>query len=202
MRCVWLDTPLAQAQVNVVERLIERCGSLPAPDEVRLLAQREPGMLMPTSQMRALRELEPPSTDEGFARVERTPFVRAPSAAQTGHGVLVAANALLRPGWAAALEQGDRTVPHLVFDWRPDGRVSDLDVSIGRIAAEVSGLVEGALCSHAPGPPTCWCRPPLPGLPLAFAYAHRLNPSRSVLVGTGPAHRTLATTLGSRFVLV
>ena len=30
-RCVWLDTPLAQAQVNLVERLLDRFGSLPSP---------------------------------------------------------------------------------------------------------------------------------------------------------------------------
>ena len=29
VRCIWLDTPLAQAQVNLVERLLDRFGSLP-----------------------------------------------------------------------------------------------------------------------------------------------------------------------------
>jgi hypothetical protein len=37
-------------------------------------------------------------------------------------------------------------------------------------------------------------------LPLAFSREHRVDPSRSILVGTGPAHRTLATTLGARYV--
>jgi hypothetical protein len=64
-RCIWLDTPLAQAQINLVERLLERFGSVPTPEELRGLARREPGMHAPTSQMRALRELEPPSADEG-----------------------------------------------------------------------------------------------------------------------------------------
>jgi histidinol phosphatase-like enzyme len=64
----------------------------------------------------------------------------------------------------------------------------------------VSGRVESALCPHAAGPPSCWCRPPLPGLPLAFARAHQVDPSRSILVGAGPAHRTLAATLGARYV--
>ena len=32
VRCIWLDTPLAQAQVNLVERLLERFGSLPTPE--------------------------------------------------------------------------------------------------------------------------------------------------------------------------
>ena len=41
--------------------------------------------------------------------------------------------------------------------------------------------------------------PPLPGLHVAFARAHDVDPSRSILVGTGPAHRTLATTLGARY---
>ena len=71
-----------------------------------------------------------------------------------------------------------------------------------RLSAEVSGPVEAALCPHGAGPPVCWCRPPLPGLPLAFARAHGVDPSRSILVGTGSAHRTLATTLGARYVPV
>ena len=33
-RCVWLDTPLAQAQVNLVERVLDRAGSLPSPEEL------------------------------------------------------------------------------------------------------------------------------------------------------------------------
>ncbi len=42
-RCVWVDVPLAQAQVNLVERLLERLGALPTPQELRALTRREPG---------------------------------------------------------------------------------------------------------------------------------------------------------------
>ena len=200
-RCIWLDTPLAQAQVNLVERLLERLGALPTPDELRKLARREPGVLAPTSQMRSVRELEPPSTDEGFAEVEQVPFART-SSGRAGTGVFVAAAALRQPGWKHALEQGDQSAPHLVFDWSPDGTVDALADVAARLAHEVSGPVEKALCPHPAGPPTCWCRPPLPGLPLAFARAHGVDPSRSMLVGTGPAHRTLAAALGSRYAPV
>jgi aryl-alcohol dehydrogenase-like predicted oxidoreductase len=201
-RCIWLDTPLAQAQVNLVERILERLGSLPTPEELRGLARREPGLLAPTSQMRTLRELEPPSADEGFAAVEHVPFERARPAGRARAGVLVAAPALRKDGWVHALEQADRAAPHLVFDWRPDGTPDALAVEAARVSAEVSGPVESALCPHPAGPPTCWCRPPLPGLPLAFARAHGVDPSRSILVGASPAHRTLATTLGARYVPV
>jgi hypothetical protein len=190
-RCVWLETPLAQAQVNLVERILDRVGGLPSPDELRALT-REAGLHVPTSQMRTVRELEPPSADEGFAAVESVPFVRAPSDGRPG--VFVAAGSR----WEDALEDAD--APVLLFDWKPDGTVEDLAAEAARLAERLSGSVETAICPHPGGPPTCWCRPPLPGLPLAFARTHGVDPSRSLLVGTGPAHRTMANTLGATLV--
>jgi aryl-alcohol dehydrogenase-like predicted oxidoreductase len=201
-RCVWLDTPLAQAQVNLVERLLERFGSLPQPEELRALARSEPGLHLPTSQMRSARELEHPATDEGFADVERLPFARAPAVANGRAGVFVAAGALEHPDWRHPLEAGERAVPHLLFDWRPDGADAELAASAAQLASELDGPVDTALCPHPAGPPSCWCRPPLPGLPLAFARERGVDPARSVLIGAGPAHRTLATTLGARYFAV
>jgi aryl-alcohol dehydrogenase-like predicted oxidoreductase/predicted kinase len=199
-RCMWLDTPLAQAQVNLVERLLALRGSLPTPAELRELAKREPGVHVPTTQMRTLRELEPPSTDEGFAGVEQVPFVRAPRPGRAG--VFIAAAALREPGWSDALDEADRSGPHLVFDWIPDGAVDALTEAVALLAAEVAGPVEGVVCPHGGGPPVCWCRPPLPGLPLAFARTHDVDPTRSLLIGTSTAHRTLATTLDARYIQV
>ena len=199
-RCIWLDTPLAQAQVNLVERLLERLGYLPTPEELQVLTRREPGIVMPTSHMRAFRELETPSTDEGFSAIEQMPFARRPQAGRARVGVFVAAAALRRPGWTYPNERCDRSAPHLVFDWSPNNTVDSLTVCVAQLTAEVSGPVESALCPHAAGPPRCWCRPPLPGLLLAFARAYGVDPSRSTLVGSSPAHRTLATTLGAQYV--
>jgi aryl-alcohol dehydrogenase-like predicted oxidoreductase len=201
-RCIWLDTSLAHAQVNLVERLLDRFGSLPSPEELKKMSRHEPGVLAPTSQMRALRELEPPSTDEGLAGVEQVSFERKPPSRRGRVGVFVAAAALRQTGWEHALEQGDRRAPHLLFDWSPDGTLEALDADAARLSARVPGPVESALCPHPAGPPICWCRPPLPGLPLAFTRAQDVDPSRSILVGSGPAHRTLATTLGARYVPV
>jgi aryl-alcohol dehydrogenase-like predicted oxidoreductase len=196
MHCIWLDIPLAQAQVNIVERLLDRFGSLPTPDELKEVARGEPGLLAPTSQMRALRELEPPSLDEGFADVEEIPFVRAPAARGARGGVFVAAAAADHPF------EDDPTLPHLVFDWQPGGTADVIANSVSRLTARVDAPAETAVCPHPGGPPICWCRPPLPGLVLAFASTHGIDPSRSMLVGTSPAHRTLATTLGARYVSV
>jgi aryl-alcohol dehydrogenase-like predicted oxidoreductase/predicted kinase len=201
-RCVWLDTPLAQAQVNLVERLLDRYGSLPTPEQLRAIARREPGAMLPTSQMRTRRELEPPSTDEGFSRVELIPFERNRSSERTAPGVLVAAPALRQSGWERAVQDGDLGAPHLVFDWSPDGTVDALDPWVARVMRLVAGPVRSAICPHPAGPPTCWCRPPLPGLALAFAREHDVELSRSTVVGSRPAHRTLAATLGARYIAV
>jgi hypothetical protein len=133
--------------------------------------------------MRAARELEEPDEDEGFERIERIAFERSERPGMPG--VFVAAAALERPGWRRAVPAG---APQLVFDWRP-GESADAHPDV-------------ALCTHPGGPPVCWCRPPLPGLLLDFARRHGVVPGRSFLVGTSSAHRTLAHTLGARFVPV
>jgi hypothetical protein len=150
--------------------------------------------------MRTVRELEPPADDEGFASVERRAFARTPGPEGTVAGVFVAAAALHRDGWEHALDGAMADAPHLVFDWSPDGDRTALDGATRRLAAVVSGPIEAALCRHVAGPPRCWCRPPLPGLALAFARAHGVDPARSVLVGTGAAHRSMASALGARLL--
>ena len=196
VRCVWLDTPLADAQVNLVRRLLETRGRLPSVEELR--GGRTPGMISPTAQMRALRGLEPPTSDEGFTAVERVPFERA--AGTGGAVVFVAASALERPGWPQALRAAMPEAPHLVFDWRPGAQPSALAAARQAVQGEVAGQVEAAICPHPAGAPICWCRPPLPGLPLAFADAHGADPARSLLVGTSTAHRQLAAAVGARLV--
>ena len=199
-RCLWLDTPLAQAQFNLVERLLDRFGSLPLPDELKVAARSEAGLLSPTQQMRTFRELEPPAEDEGFASVERMPFARTPG--QGCAGVFVAAALVGQAGWEDLLADGDPHAPHLVFDWQPSGEPGDADDVAAAVSRVVSGPVEAAVCPHPAGAPICWCRPPLPGLALAFARRHDVDPARSLVLGTGPAHRTLATTLGARCVTI
>ncbi len=196
VRCIWLDTPLAQAQINLVERLLDHAGELPEPDALRELARAAPGLMPPTSQMRAVRELEPPDEDEGFAAVERRAFARGPLAGEGRAGAFLAAAAAT----AEALAQADPEAPHLVFDWSPSGDRAVLDAAASRVGAAVRAPVEAAICTHPAGPPRCWCRPPLPGLVLAFARRHGVDPARSLLAGTGPAHRSLAAALGARYL--
>ncbi len=243
-RCVWLDTPLPQAQINLTHRILEmpphqpslhdpslhdpslhdpslhepgdvldgtdRLASMPVlPDAaaLRAMAQRQPGLLSPASQMRAHRQLEPPGPDEGFDTVTRVPFERdlPDDAAGPGHrALLVAASVLDRPD---GVEQtlaliGAGEGPVLLFDWDPDGDGGQVRAKIAQLVTPLGRSIVSAHCPHPGGPPTCWCRPPLPGLPLAFARTHAVNLAASTLVGTGPAHRSMARALGAGYVQV
>ena len=135
VRCVWLETPLAQAQVNLVGRLLERFDALPTPEELKDASRSVAGVLTPTQQMRAFRELEPPADDEGFASVERVAYVGAERTG--GTGVFVAAAAASR----LPLDGVDAAAPHLVFDWRPGGSTADLEDAVALVAA--NGLGRG-----------------------------------------------------------
>jgi hypothetical protein len=132
--------------------------------------------------------------------VRELPFERA---AQEGAvGVFVAAAALRVPGWEAAIRGGAPDAPHLLFDWSPGAAVATLDELVVQLSSVASGQVRAALCPHGGGPPSCWCRPPLPGLPLAFARGAGVAPSSSIVVGARPTDRTLASALGARYLAV
>lgn len=197
VRCIWLDTPLAEAQRNLIARHLEQFGSLPTPAQLR--RGSGDGMLSPTSQMRALRALEPPALDEGFTDVEHRPFARAHTDMAGASAAFIAAPAVTNRSVEAALnEQGFER--YLVFDWRPDAEAGTLTPVVERITEWVRAPVDASLCPHPAGPPVCWCRPPLPGLILAFARQHGVDLTRSAVVGTSTAHRTMARVLGSHFV--
>jgi aryl-alcohol dehydrogenase-like predicted oxidoreductase len=178
VRGLFLDAPIAEAQVNVVRRMLAAHGRLLSPAELK--RGRDNTALAPTALFRMARTLEPPADDEGFAALERRPFAREPAPGKAARFVTLD----LVDGADAA---------SFVIGWAPDAPPSLEE----ELAARFAGV---ALCRHGGGPPVCWCRPPLPGLPLALAHAHGLDPTASELHGTSAAHRALAAAIGARYV--
>jgi hypothetical protein len=205
-RCLFLDTPLADAQVNVVMRMLDKLGRVPEPDELPMLVRREPAALTPRALHRAMRDLEPPAADEGFADVQVIPFARD-AAAPGRAGIIVALDALpaepAREG--ALLRQLVGCSPGaacLLYAWRPgidDAGRAQLDAAADRVSRASGCAVELGLCAHPAGPPICWCRPPLPALALGFARRRGVNLAASTLIGASAADRALARALGASF---
>lgn len=206
VRCVHLQTPLAEAQINVILRMLERFGRVIGPEEIAALGRTDAAALAPHAVFRMQRELEPPASDEGFATIESVPFVRQEQKGVVS-GIFVALAAL---GAAAAagdalialLHEMPRTSPVLVYAWQPDAAPTFLQALCTSLedAGKTAGYrIELACCSHAGGRPICWCRPPLPGLLLSFAHRHRIDLTTSTLIGASATDGNMARALGMSF---
>ncbi len=158
VRCIWLDTPLEQAQLNVCERA------------------RDDG-LMPVSLLRMVRDFEAPADDEGFSTIERVAFERRPVREREGLIVSLEAVPHVR-AWST---------PALVIGWQPKQR------------PELPAGVELAVCEHEAGPPRCWCRPPLPGLAVAWAKRHGVELTKCRFIGATTTAEKMARALGCTF---
>jgi aryl-alcohol dehydrogenase-like predicted oxidoreductase/adenylate kinase family enzyme len=209
VRCVFFETPLAEAQVNVVLRMIERFGRVVQPEETIELARVDSAALAPHALWRMTRDLEPPTADEGFSGVEVVPFVRD---ASTGGnpGIAIALDALEAQGtggqreldmsrWLDDLPVG---VPCLLYAWKPgvDAFALFAESPFAARLREMGRSVEIAVCVHPAGPPTCWCRPPLPAMFLEFAQRQSISLPASTLFGRSPTDRRVARLLGMSFV--
>ena len=201
VRCVWMTTTVADAQINAITRMIDVHGSLPTPDEIRVRGKEDPRFFGPDAQFRYERSVEPPVVDEGFTAVEERPFVRRPSRG-SARAIMLDYDDLAARDGGALLERFSRD-GWLLFAhaWRPDVAAGKTTVAalleeFAQTRERLGLSIELAYCPHDAGPPVCWCRKPLPGSFLDFAIRHHVALDRSILVGHSAADRTLAERLG------
>lgn len=217
VRCVWLTTDVANAQINSIHRMLEAHGSLPAPEDIRQHGKEDTRYLLPDAQFRYERTFEPPTLDEGFVSVDVRAFVRERERGESRALIidfddLVGSIApTLRPDevvieperrevlarWAA---DGWRVFVHA---WRPQvareqTTLRDVHACSARLRELVGIDADVACCPHDAGPPVCWCRKPIPGSVLEFAIRRDVALTRSIVVAASAADRTMAERIGAR----
>lgn len=218
VRCIWLMTDVANAQINSIRRMLDVHGSLPAPDEIRELGKKDTRYLLPDALFRYERTLEPPTLQEGFTSIDVRDFVRDPQAGSTRALILdfddlvgcarpmlqaddIAVAPIRRDTLARYRNEGWLLFVHA---WRPQierKQTTDQDVEgcFARMRALVDVDVDVACCPHDAGPPVCWCRKPIPGSVLEFATRRGVALANSIVVGTSAADKTMAERIGARF---
>lgn len=220
VRCVWLRTGVADAQINAVERMIQAHGKLPTPEEIRERSRKDHRYFGPDAQFRYERALEPPVVEEGFTAVEERDFVRREPGVTRGRAVILecdgvlctsasgapvpleATDVVLLPGRREVLARYQAEGWKLFAQaWRPQvsgGGLSTESVTVFfERLRELAGVeIELGYCPHKAGPPVCWCRKPLPGMVLGFTLRHRLWGGDCIMVGRSAADRTMAQRLG------
>ena len=224
VRCLWLQTSLEDAQVNVVQRMLARHGRLLGPEEMKAAARKDPGVVAPGVLFRHRRELEPPDVEEGFVRVDTMPFQRRPRPGFARRALLFWYDGVVRRSASGArtpvapddvvLLPGAREIVQrhrdegrllLGLSWQPEVAngtmaTTEVDAVFRRTHELLSAEVDVVWCPHGDGPPVCWCRKPLPGLGVSLVERHHLDPARCLYLGRDAADRAFARTLGFEFV--
>jgi histidinol phosphatase-like enzyme len=73
---------------------------------------------------------------------------------------------------------------------------ADAEAIFGRLRELLGVPIDVEYCPHPAGPPSCWCRKPLPGIGVVFVHRYQLDPSRCLYVGAGPQDPGFARKLG------
>ena len=225
IRCVWLSTSLEDAQVNAAGRIAAKYGRLLGREEMRELAKRDVHAFGPSVQFRYQRELEPPDASEGFTDIEIVPFERRPRwfIHDSSADCVVRRRAAAQPFGRSLTDLGRRcggdrctcggscvvmrTMAGAFSGCRGNPRsqpghstVEAVEAIFDRLQRDLGVPIEVTFCPHGGGPPTCWCRKPLPGLGIALIQRHQLDASQSVYVGSGPQDPGFARRLGFKYV--
>ncbi len=224
VRCEWVKTPLQEAQVNAVTRMVRRYGKLLTPEEIAKTARKDPQIFAPNVLFRSDRLLEPPAVDEGFETVDEIDFIREENQKRRRRALILEYEGGVRrsrKGAPTPVEPDDvelmpkirrRVESYLKEDWLVLGTSWQPGLARNQISREtvesclsrthklLGREVEVVHCPHPPGPPICWCRKPLPGLGVLLIERHQLDPARCLHVGKGASDRTFASRLGFRYL--
>jgi histidinol phosphatase-like enzyme/predicted kinase len=223
VRCLWLDTSIEDAQVNAVSRMLARYGKLLSPDEMRAAAKKDVDAFGPAVQFRYQRDLEPPSPAEGFTEIDVATFERVRDPSFTNPALIIWCDGVLSrsrsgrrvPASADDVEVIEDRAPRLRryasdgwrllgLSWQPKIAedvltAADVDAAFARTQDQLGVAIEVLYCPHPGGPPTCWCRKPLPGLGVVFIQRHRLDPTKCIYVGSGAQDPGFARRLGFQY---
>lgn len=222
----WVQTSLEEAQVNAVNRMLDRYGKLLAPDEMRAIVKRDPNMFPPNAQYKYRRRFEAPTVGEGFSRVTALPFERRANAENTGKALFLDFDGTLRTTLSGAPAPNEPSDVALLPNRRPVlldyiergyrliGVSNQGGVALGHLTEtqaqacidrtlellDLPVVVESVFCAHPPGAPKCWCRKPMPGWGVHFVRKYGLDPSQCIMVGDRADDRGFAERNGFEFV--
>lgn len=205
-RAVWVDTPIEQARIFAVERMLKRYDRLLSPDEMKAAVKDDPNSFPPRVQTEFVRTFEPPRTDEGLSSVQRAPLVPSPAPVDGPRLLILDIDRVcgrpqsVTPALVEALRRRvDDGWSLAGFAWRPQGD----DAAAASQWVEALGLeIAIYTCPHPAGAATCWCRPPMPGLLVLARYRAGAHPSCCVVVGATSHAERYAKAAGAEFLAV
>lgn len=224
VRCRFLQTPLAEAHINIVLRMLEKYGRPLGPEDMKALRKTDPNLPPPPALLRWVSSFEPPALDEGFTEVETIPFVRRLDPTHTEKGLLLDVDGTVRKTKSGAIYPSHPDDQELLpgrhdtlARWIDKGYrlffVSNQSgIASGKLAPAMAEAVflrtaellklpvtEIAYCPHPAFPVNCYCRKPMPGLGVYLMQRHRLARDHLMMVGDMDSDAAFGAGLGARY---
>jgi len=228
--CLWMTTSIEDAQINALNRMWERYGMLfmdEAAIKAHPQARKDPNMFPPVTLFVFKKKLEPPTTDEGFAKIVPVPFVRRPWPG-TGKAIILDYDGTLRenpqgagtgsqkypvhpgqvkvyPGRAAHLQRAQAAGFLLLGVSNQSGiakgTLTDADARacFDETNRQLGVNIEYHYCPHGSFAGGCYCRKPQVGLGMLLINQYSLNPRECLYIGDMTTDRTFAQRCGFTF---
>ena len=222
--CRHLNTPMSEAHINIVLRMLAKYGMPLGPDEMKMFRKVDPTLPPPIALQRWAASFEPPSLDEGLSAVDVIPFMRRVDPTHTVHGLLLDVDGTLRttisgevyprhaddvallPNRQEVLARWIDAGYRLFFVSNQSGiatrHVSHAAVQEAMLrTAEMLAVPidEIAYCPHPARPVGCFCRKPMPGLGVYLMQRHRLSPEHLIMVGDMESDSNFAQSLNIKY---
>jgi histidinol-phosphate phosphatase family protein len=222
VRCLWIDASLDDCRFNAARRMVGRHGRILEPDEIKAAARAEANTFGPEVLTAWRRSFESPETAEGFAAVERIPYVRDLGAGYDRKALILDYDRTLRrtrggvyPTAPEQVEILDGRVPvlqryvdagYILLGVTNQSGVADgrIDLETARACVDRTNELLGfdirtEICPHPARGARCWCRKPMPGLGVLLIERHRLDPTACIYVGDRDSDAGFAAACGFRF---
>ncbi|HMO35389.1 MAG TPA: aldo/keto reductase [Gemmatales bacterium] len=225
VKCQHLDTPIQEARINVVLRMLAKYGKLLGPDEMKAFSKSDPNLLPPSALKKWQDSFEAPQMDEGFSSIAIIPFLRRRNPAYTQKALLLDVDGTLRitksgelyprdpddqeilPNRSAVLQRY-KDDGYLIFfvsnqSGIASGQVSQASVeSAFQKTAELLdvSITEICYCPHPAFPVNCYCRKPLPGMGVYLLEKYELAWDELIVVGDMKSDQEFAEQLNLQYI--
>ncbi|MCI0459915.1 MAG: HAD-IIIA family hydrolase [Gemmataceae bacterium] len=226
VRFLLLDAGLEDAQFNACLRMMERCGRVLHPEDHKQASYRDDPNLFPVAVLYKYRkEFEEPKPAEGFASVEKVPFVRQYPREWTNKAVIFDFDGTLRthegkekyplsPSEVRGfVERAPRVKEYAGKGYLLLGASNQSGIAKGNLtAADAEACFAETLkqlelkfgevryCPHKVPPISCYCRKPGPGMGVELIVKYKLDPRQCLYVGDLGTDASFAARCGFQFV--
>jgi len=222
IHCKWLQTSIEDAQVNSLNRMWEKHGRL-FMDRKEMKEIKRDSNTFPVVVLFAYKKnFQKPTLDEGFATIEKIPFIRKTNNSYVNKALFLDYDGTLRDSigdYKFPTKPGDIRIlkerSTVLKDYEKRGykllgvsnqsgiarnQVTEEDVcKCFDKTNEMLGVdIDYRYCPHNV-PPSCYCRKPQSGMLIQLMHEYKLDLRQCIMVGDQTTDKTTAKRLGIKY---